>query len=270
MEREPEGKSPKPGAVFAFQRFAPGGPISHILLCSRGANHCYYEGKKAGSMLQCQLEPGQVFRANLDELPDQTIRNSSDMSKNVRMPTVIKCYLPRLTSARYSEAIDIFYTENTFKLEEGSLPAYTLPADLQKAILPQRFSAIRSLDILVDIHDFLSFWEYHRPRYINFEEGKDPGPGKPWEAIGTMKGLRKLRVRFKYNFTQYWDDGGPPDIPPEIVANTEKDTLEPLMSLDWIPDFEVEVSWPADEESEKTLQGAPFRLTRKLIQGQSK
>jgi hypothetical protein len=47
------------------------------------------------------------------------------------------------------------------------------------------------------------------------------------------------------------------DAPP-----TEEILLRPLMELDWIPDFQVEVSWPADDNSERTLQNAPFRLTR--------
>ncbi|KAJ6103144.1 hypothetical protein N7486_005571 [Penicillium sp. IBT 16267x] len=128
--------------------------------------------------------------------------------------------------------------------------------------------AIRSLDVLVNIHDLGSFWEYHGDRYMNFKEGKDLGPGKIWEVIGTMKGLRKLRVRFQYDFTQYWDRVAP-EIPPEMVVKTEKDTLKPLMDFDWIPDFEVEVSWLADEDSESTLKGAPFKLTRKLQNGTS-
>lgn len=124
------------------------------------------------------------------------------------------------------------------------------------------------MEIVVNIHELGSFWEYHGERHINIKEGKDLGPGKMWEVIGTMKGLRKLRVRFQYNFTQYWGRVAP-ELLPEMVVKKEKDTLKPLMDFNWIPDFEVEVSWLADEDSESTLKGAPFKLTRKLHNGAS-
>ncbi|KAJ5266768.1 hypothetical protein N7478_009576 [Penicillium angulare] len=71
-----------------------------------------------------------------------------------------------------------------------------------------------------------------------------------------MKDLRRLRVRFLCKLDVYVD--GEEGLPSPLEANL----LEPLMKLDWIPDFSVEVSWPASQESKEFLEIAPFEVIR--------
>ena len=49
-----------------------------------------------------------------------------------------------------------------------------------------------------------------------------------------------------------------------MTAEQEARLFKPLLALalDGIREFEVEVTWPPNEDSEKLLAQAPFRLTR--------
>lgn len=47
-----------------------------------------------------------------------------------------------------------------------------------------------------------------------------------------------------------------------MTAEQEAMLFAPLMGLDWLRDFKVEVTWPANEGSESFLRGAPFDLAR--------
>lgn len=155
----------------------------------------------------------------------------------------------------YSEAINILYSGNTLQLDDGALPAFELPSELRRVFVPERFNAIRSLDVRI------TFWHSGDLDLYNTElESQPPGRyGGPitdnvWDVITAMKGLRRLLVRFvgiKFGWS-------PQSRFPWFTS--EEAALQPLMKIDWIPEFRVEVPWPANPDSEKVYQHAPFQL----------
>jgi hypothetical protein len=73
-----------------------------------------------------------------------------------------------------------------------------------------------------------------------------------WQIISAMRGLHDLRVWVMFNSVSDWS----------VTSEQEARFLRPLMALDWIRTFEVQVSWPANQGSEAILRKAPFRLVR--------
>ncbi|KAJ5806871.1 hypothetical protein N7474_010463 [Penicillium riverlandense] len=157
----------------------------------------------------------------------------------------------------YSEAINTLYTQNTIQLLDFDKQAFEIPALLRRVLLPQRFFAIRSLEIPINLSHWRHYISYCPKGWIDCERWKGPLPESTWDVIATMKGLRRLRVRIRFYLREWYFAYGDYNAPP-----TEEILLGPLMELNWIPDFQVEVSWPADDNSERTLRNAPFRLTR--------
>lgn len=159
----------------------------------------------------------------------------------------------------YSEAINILYSGNTLQLDDGVLPAFELPSELRRVFLPQRFNAIRSLDVRIRFWHFRDLELYNKKSELqNPDDYRGPITENVWDVITTMKGLRRLLVRFggvEFGF------GGPASRPGRFTwFTTEESALQPLMKIDWIPDFRVEVSWPANHDSEKVFQHAPFQI----------
>ncbi|KAJ5613151.1 hypothetical protein N7510_006345 [Penicillium lagena] len=158
----------------------------------------------------------------------------------------------------YSEAINILYSGNTLQLDDGVLPAFELPAELRSVFVPQRFDAIRSLDVRVRFWHFRDWQLYNRKWELQNSDGyRGPLPDTVWDVIATMKGLRRLLVRFGGV-----EVGGPAAQPDRRFSwfTTEESALQPLMKIDWIPNFRVEVSWPENHDSKKLFENAPFQL----------
>jgi hypothetical protein len=74
-----------------------------------------------------------------------------------------------------------------------------------------------------------------------------------------MKGLRRLRLNIECELLY---DKSHAQRAFETWFATEEELLRPAMKLDWIPDFEVTVSWPVNDDSERVLRNAPFKLKR--------
>ena len=124
--------------------------------------------------------------------------------------------------------------------------------------LPERFCVVRSLEIPITLTTMQSYLQYHRKELANASGSwEGPLPQNTWDILVHMKGLRKLRVRFQCKLEAYVENEE------GLPAPSEENLLKPLMKLDWIPDFCVEVSWPANEDSERVLQNAPFKVIRK-------
>lgn len=143
-------------------------------------------------------------------------------------------------SNSYSETIDILYSANTINI------AYyeTLP-QLQSCICPQRFNRIRSLEVFAPF--FLAV-PYSRPG--GFEERPWE---EMWETITAMKGLQNLRVRVEIVLKDH-------DV--SMTGDQEAQLFRPLMALNGLKTFEIDVSWPAGEGEHADAGGAPFQLTR--------
>ncbi|KAJ6020635.1 hypothetical protein N7540_006139 [Penicillium herquei] len=158
----------------------------------------------------------------------------------------------------YSEAIDILYSGNTIRLLDNNHPAFTLPQSLQQTFLPERFLAIRSLEIPITLTTMQSYLQYHR-KDLALASGswKEPLPQDTWDIVAKMKGLRELKVRFQCTIEAYVENEE------GLPSATEENLLMPLMKLDWIPDFSVEVSWAENRDSERALRNAPFEIIRK-------
>ncbi|KAJ5608913.1 hypothetical protein N7528_009480 [Penicillium herquei] len=158
----------------------------------------------------------------------------------------------------YSEAIDILYSGNTIRLLDNNHPAFTLPQSLQQIFLPERFLAIRSLEIPITLTTMQSYLQYHR-KDLALASGswKEPLPQDTWDIVAMMKGLRELKVRFQCTIEAYVENEE------GLPSPTEENLLMPLMKLDWIPNFSVEVSWAENRDSERVLRNAPFEIIRK-------
>lgn len=170
-------------------------------------------------------------------------------------------YMKLTRRISYSEAIDILYSGNTIRLLDSDHSAYELPLLLQHLFLPERFRAIRSLEIPITLTTMQNYLYYHR-KELALASGDWTGslPQSTWDVITTMKGLRKLRVQFLCKFQAFVDAE---DTEEGLPSPTEEKLLRPLLKLGWIPDFGVEVSWPADQDSKRVLLDAPFKLTRR-------
>lgn len=136
--------------------------------------------------------------------------------------------------------------------------AFSVLSDIKHIFLPQRFAAIKDLNIAVDLTNPL--WrKYYEQEWERADDQLLPVSDNGWGIINNMKGLRKLRLNIDCELIQDKSQVGS-----ELESRhaTEEDLLRPLMKLNWIQDFEVQVSWPANEESDRVLRDAPFKLKR--------
>lgn len=118
--------------------------------------------------------------------------------------------------------------------------------ELQSTIVPANFHAIRSLEISV-IHPLVK----KEPQSLDeewFSWWEDA-----WDVIKGMRGLVYIQVWIKMYQVLEEDF---------VTAEQEAKLFAPLMGLDWLRGFKVEVSWPPTEGSQSLLHGAPFDLDR--------
>lgn len=73
-----------------------------------------------------------------------------------------------------------------------------------------------------------------------------------WDVVKLMKGLLHIQAWVKVD-----QESGS-----AMTADQDARLFAPLMDLDRVEDFQVEVTWPANEGSEALLLDAPFCLAR--------
>ncbi|KAL4788936.1 hypothetical protein BDV19DRAFT_374880 [Aspergillus venezuelensis] len=147
----------------------------------------------------------------------------------------------------YSEALEILWSQCSVHLQIESGPLqFLLLSNFQSSIPPRQFSAIRQLEVSF-LHPSIK-----RQAQVLDEEWFD-GWSDFWKLV---KCLKKL-VRIQAWIQMYQEPGG--NI---MTEEQEKRLYAPLRELDWLRDFQVEVTWPANDYSKSLLVGAPFRLTR--------
>jgi hypothetical protein len=147
---------------------------------------------------------------------------------------------------RYSEAIPILYSTNTFSFIDLDCLRY-----LSATILPSRFQAIKKLEIewyltwpLYD--DFAQRMLFSTSLYPPHDEATWE---EIWRIIAGMAGLQKLRVELNY-FDGFRDD------------ECENKMLAPLRQVKGVRDFVVNLGW-----SGKEVTGASFKVERPVVVG---
>lgn len=137
---------------------------------------------------------------------------------------------------RYSEAIDILYSHNTFNIQDLSIINI-----FTSSILPQRLRSIRVLHIA---------WPFREHKIDSTGEiitlPFDERWRAVWEAITAMSGLEELCVRLIRGATL------------DVVGESawEERVFEPMLQMRAIAKFEVEMNWAMDP-----APSGPFRLT---------
>ncbi|KAL4913972.1 hypothetical protein BDW62DRAFT_191382 [Aspergillus aurantiobrunneus] len=163
----------------------------------------------------------------------------------------ISSRIPLLLTCRqiYSEAITLLWSHNPIHIQMMGGPLhFRILSDIQAALAPRDFHAIRSLEISL-IHPNISRWAQV------LDEEWFSGWNGVWGVIKAIKGLVQIQAWLKID--QAGDPGGN-----FMTAEQEGIFFAPLMELHHIRDFNVEVTWPENEGSERLLRHAPFRLTR--------
>jgi hypothetical protein len=122
---------------------------------------------------------------------------------------------------------------------------FRILSDLKSALSPRSFNAIRSLEI-----SFLHACLDRRIQTLD-EEWFDQWIGM-WDVIKLAKRLLNIQAWVKMDQVS----GN------MLTADQEKRLFTPLMDLNWIRAFRVEVTWPSTEASETLLLDAPFHLVR--------
>ncbi|KAJ5172064.1 hypothetical protein N7492_004657 [Penicillium capsulatum] len=146
----------------------------------------------------------------------------------------------------YSEAVNILYAQNIMHVRQTAL-AFQTPAVLQAVILPQRIHAIQYMEIA-----------FRRFRIFLSETRRLERAGwfrewvEMWDAITRFKGLRSLHV---------WV-GVDPKLTQTVTPLQESLLLSPLMQIDWVPEFCVNLTWPPTGDSPCLLSKAPFTVVR--------
>ncbi|KAL4879946.1 hypothetical protein BJY04DRAFT_219751 [Aspergillus karnatakaensis] len=146
----------------------------------------------------------------------------------------------------YTEAVFLLWSQTTVHIQLFDDPLnFITPLLLRSVIGEKSFQAIRSLEVsflhsavvrmqVLDVNWFM--------RWIAM-----------WKVIKRMAGLVHLQV---------WI--GMEQLIGGIRVTEEQEDLlfTPLLELHHVPDYNVEVTWPANEGSEALIDGAPFQLTR--------
>jgi hypothetical protein len=122
---------------------------------------------------------------------------------------------------------------------------FRILSDLKSVLSPRSFNAIRSLEI-----SFLHACLDRRIQKLD-EEWFYQWTGM-WDVIKLAKGLLNIQAWVKMD----QNSGN------MLTADQEKRLLAPLMDINWMRTFRVEVTWPANEASEVLLRDAPFHLER--------
>ncbi|KAJ5364408.1 uncharacterized protein N7496_010121 [Penicillium cataractarum] len=117
--------------------------------------------------------------------------------------------------------------------------------DIKSALSSRTFRAIRSVEI-----SFLHACLERRIQILD-DEWFDQWTGL-WNVIKRAKGLLNIQAWVKM-------DQASGNV---MTAEQEARLFTPLMELDRIRHFTVEVTWPANEASEALLLDAPFYLIR--------
>lgn len=73
-----------------------------------------------------------------------------------------------------------------------------------------------------------------------------------WDVVKLMKGLLHIQAWVKVD----QESGN------TMTTDQEARLFAPLMNLDWVREFKVEATWPANEGSEALLLDAPFYFAR--------
>lgn len=143
---------------------------------------------------------------------------------------------------RYSEAIDILYSRNIFRLEHLDTLAH-----FSTITLPSRFNSIRSLHL---------YWYFYKDIFTDAYLTYPPRDLETWQKtcdiLASMEGLRDLTITLA---ARRWDQ-----------ASRVK-LLHSMMRIKPKGSFEVTVpwAWPGLEEvEEEKLEGMPFRITHML------
>lgn len=133
----------------------------------------------------------------------------------------------------------ILWAQNTIHLQAALFPKFQVLSHLRDALPSHSFQAIRSLEISC-LHGI-----YHREQTLDKEWfGNWNGI---WDNVKLMEGLLDLQVWLKLD--------------QDVTTEQEARLFKPLMELK-IRNFILEVTWPASEDSEALLLGAPFSLVR--------
>ncbi|OCK80181.1 hypothetical protein K432DRAFT_353504 [Lepidopterella palustris CBS 459.81] len=139
----------------------------------------------------------------------------------------------------YSEAIDILYSRNTFRLEHLDTLSH-----FSTITLPSRFNSIRSLHLYWYFYNdiFADAWFTYPPRDLATWQ-------KTCDILARMEGLRVLTITLG---ARRWEE-----------ASRVK-LLQSMMKIRATKRFEVTVpwAWPGlDEVAGERLEGMPFSIT---------
>ncbi|KAL4805614.1 hypothetical protein BDV18DRAFT_141388 [Aspergillus unguis] len=159
--------------------------------------------------------------------------------------------LPLLLTCRqiYSEAVYILWSDSPVYIPLiDSLLDFGTFSKIEAAVPQKNLQSIRSLEI--------SFLHPAMDRFPQvLDEKWFEGWASVWSSVKKLKGLGRIQAWIAMD--QEGEQEGN-----VMTAEQEERLFRPLMDLDWIGDFKVEVTWPANEQSESLLLDAPFHLTR--------
>ncbi|KAL3462152.1 hypothetical protein BJX64DRAFT_148839 [Aspergillus heterothallicus] len=216
---------------------------------------------------------------------------AKDVDKSYRMKcghaaentlTSTRPTLPLLLTCRqvYTESTPILWSRGPIFLDIRGCPGMRLLPLLKSRISPGAFAAIRSLEISFlhcgmgrpaaptasDSQRYRREYEHLYARFFadelqTLDDGWFAAWRGLWNDIGCMKGLVNVRVWIRMEQR----DGGN-----VMSAAQEARLFEPLMGIDWLREFGVEVTWPANEGSEVLLRGAPFEVVRSDVEPEDK
>ncbi|KAI2467338.1 hypothetical protein F4781DRAFT_402525 [Annulohypoxylon bovei var. microspora] len=144
----------------------------------------------------------------------------------------------------YSEAIHFLYSNNSFDTIFPEFIAY-----LPGLVLPQRFSAIRSVHLqwTFDLPPQLPPYGRSGPRH------DDMMWVKVWSTLTQMKGLTELRVEIRIPEGSEWA------LP--LWAEKEVDVLRPLREVEVAGNFELILPFPSNA-SDTEMEGLPCQIQR--------
>jgi hypothetical protein len=122
---------------------------------------------------------------------------------------------------------------------------FRILSDLESVLSPRSFHVIRSLEI-----SFLHASLDRRIQNLD-EEWFDQWTGM-WDVVKLAKGPLNIQAWVKMDQVS----GN------MLTADQEARLFAPLMELNFMRAFNVEVTWPANEASQALLLDAPFQLVR--------
>lgn len=131
---------------------------------------------------------------------------------------------------RYSEAVGLLYTSNTLNVRQTRTIV-----GMQKSMLPHRLRMIRSLHIDVPLH-----YQWKNGKVVGYEESWPENILTFWEpawsVIAEINGLLNLKVTLSCR------------TPREIDQETLVHILQPMMTINHVPDFALEIFLPLPEQ----------------------